>query len=221
MQLLYALIVSAALALLAKFLASHANGIHAARWSSPIISLGKGALLKGVLALFAVQFQVPDWIIDMLADTFSVRPQAAFALAFVMSFDLLSGIYASWWRKTEELDRIAKPADFLSSRRLRDSIIKVGEYIAILMLFTVAANVWDVEFGWAKRWSFMMVFLTEAWSTRENFQHVPVRTMFDRVKTLYNKKNPNAKIEDPEPKGRKADKATRRTTDHMDDPSPE
>lgn len=192
-SVLFVLGASAGLAQLARILTNHTSGIHTARWANPIIALGKGAWIKGFGSLVAIQFQVPEWIIVMLADAFSVRPQAAFALAFVMSFDLLSGIYASWWRKTDELDRVAKPADFLSSRRLRDSIVKVGEYVSILLLFTVGSNVWEAEFGWAKRWAFMMVFFTEAWSTKENFQHVPVRHLMARLKKIAERKNPTMK----------------------------
>jgi len=209
MQLIYALFASSLLAGLASALTKYATGIHTSRAASPIISLGNHAYVKGFLSFAAMQLHVPVWIVDLLEGVFSVRPEAAFALAFVLTFDLLSGVYASWWRKTEELQRAARPSEFLSSRRLRDSTVKVAEYLAILMLFTVASNVWAVEFGWAKRWSFMMIFFTEAWSTKENFQHVPVRNVFTKLRSIYESKAEDGHL--PETKVKKDDKAQRKS----------
>ena len=163
---------------------------HMYRLGKPIVSLSQNTYLKGILALLAVEIHVPQWFIDILSRAFDVRADAAFALSFVMVFDLLSGIYASWWKKSSELDRFAYPSEFFYSYKLRESIVKIGEYIAILMLLTVASNVWSVEVGWAQRWTYMMIFFTEAWSTRENFQHAPVTAIFDRLRSVYEKKNP-------------------------------
>jgi len=160
------------------------------RLGKPIVSLSQNTYLKGILALLAVEVRVPQWFIDILSRAFDVRADAAFALSFVMVFDLLSGVYASWWKKSRELDRLAYPSEFFYSYKLRESIVKIGEYIAILMLLTVASNVWSVEVGWAQRWTYMMIFFTEAWSTRENFQHAPVTAIFDRLRSVYEKKNP-------------------------------
>lgn len=209
MQILYVFFASSCLTGIASILTTYASGVHASRMASPIVSLGSHAYVKGALSFVAMQLHVPVWIVDLLAEVFMVRPEAAFALAFVLTFDLLSGVYASWWRKTEELGRVAKPREFLSSRRLRDSVVKVAEYLAILMLFTVASNVWAVEFGWAKRWSFMMIFFTEAWSTKENFQHVPVRNVFTKLRSIYERKAEDGHL--PETKIKKADKAQRRS----------
>ena len=129
MQLIYVLFASSLLTGLASTLTKYATGIHTSRVASPLISLGNHAYVKGALSFVAMQFHVSVWIVDLLAEVFMVRPEAAFALAFVLTFDLLSGVYASWWRKTEELQRAAKPSEFLSSRRLRESVVKVAEYL--------------------------------------------------------------------------------------------
>jgi len=189
-HLLFALFASSVLGLLGHMLSRYATGYHAARLTRPIVSLSEHTYLKGVLSFFAVQVNVPQWMIDLLGRVFDVRSDAAFALAFVMLFDLLSGVYASWWRKTDDLDRLAWPSEFLSSSRLRESVVKIAEYISILMLLTVASNVWSVEVGWAQRWTYMMIFFTEAWSTRENFQHAPVTSIFKRLKSAYTSRNP-------------------------------
>ena len=189
-HLLFALVGSSCLALLARLLSRHTSSRALRRLSRPLRHLGRYALVKGVVAVLALQIDALDAFLDLLASVFEIRNEAAFALAFVICLDVVTGVYASWWRKTEELGRVAMPKEFLSSRRLRDSILKVGEYVAVILLFTVGANVWAVEVGWAKRWTLLMVFLTEAWSLRENFQHVPVRSLFSRLGELYEQKSP-------------------------------
>lgn len=191
-QLFFAVTVTGSIGVMGRFFAAYANTPYTERLTSPVVSLGEHSITKGLLSLLATQIQIPEWLFSLVGQVFDIRPEAAFAMAFVLTFDFLSGVYASWWRKTEKLGRVARPREFLLSSRIRDSIVKVGEYVAILMLFTVASNVWAVEFGWAQRFTFMMIFFTEAWSTRENFQHAPARMLFSKIRALSEHKNPNS-----------------------------
>jgi len=166
---------------------SRSPSLEVTRFLSPIVSLGQHAQVKGTLSFLAIETGFIDSLLTFMQGVFEVRAEAAFALGLVLLFDFASGVYASWWRKSDELGRPAAFNQFLSSRRLRDSIIKIGEYLSVLILFTVAANVWEVELGWAKRWTYLMIFLTEFWSTRENFQDVPIRGVMDQMRQLINK----------------------------------
>jgi len=198
-SLLFALLGSLCLRLAGQIV-KHRKYYHGRRLFAPLIALARGVWLKGALAAFVVEAGFWASALSLLSDVFEIRASAAFALAMVLTFDFLSGVYASWWRKSDKLGRPAQIGEFFQSRRLRDSVVKVGEYVAVLVLFTVAANVWTVEVGWAKQWTYVFIFFTEVWSTRENFQHIPMRSLLVSLRKKWQGKFANP----PTPKQNKS-----------------
>jgi hypothetical protein len=155
----------------------------------PVRSLAQLAVAKGLIALAATKTGAPEATASLIERLLDIRPDAAVALGLVLLLDLITGVYASWWRKSEMLGRNARPKEFITSRRLRDSISKLGEYFVILLLVTVGANTWSTELGWAQEWVFMFLFLTELWSIRENLQHASAQGIVDGLKARFDKKN--------------------------------
>lgn len=151
------------------------------RLKGPIRSLRRHFAAKAVVATLLIQLDL-DFGLAHAMELLDVDLNAAFVLGFTLAADFASGLYASWWRKTDELGRVAWPLEFIESAKMRDSVIKVGEYVTLLFLITLGSNAWEMQLGWARRWAFIFVWLTELWSIAENFKHASARGLIRAFK---------------------------------------
>ena len=156
----------------------------------PVSQIARGFAAKALIAFLSIESGLLDWFSSVVGGMIDFRAEMAFALAVVMLVDFMSGLYAAWWRRTEELGRPAKPIEFIESKKIRKSLIKTAEYITILLLVTVGGNVWETELGWAKRWVGLILFLTELWSVRENLQHASARGVLARLRERMSNRPP-------------------------------